>query len=280
MNEPQENEGRRPLSSDELEALNKHGVFFKKRVLHELTKINGVSIICEELGVTFGGTRVIDILARDKTKKPCVFFVLECKCVYQKRWIFFRDADQRFRFARVQSKAGNFSRFLEKDTWPVPVVSEGFEFWEGDPARNKPPSADQDPIFKAASQLCAGYCGFIARRHSEFSRSGNQEDAQERYVPVLVTNAELMVLDSDFQEVNLETGKAPDGTGGRRVQELVMKHPFPTPEGINSDFRNFQIMPPPAGYWIQLHKESVYVVRADYLSEFFSPTCLDHFRTA
>ena len=125
-----------PLSKEETEALNRHSVFFKKRVLQELGSIDCIGIVCEELGVSFGGTRVIDILALDKGASPHVFFVFECKRAYaaDKRWIFFRDWDQRYRVVREQSGMVGHSSVFALSRRPYPVVcSEGYEFnWRSD----------------------------------------------------------------------------------------------------------------------------------------------------
>ena len=76
-NEP----GRRTshLSQEETDALNKHGVFFKKRILQALNEIRDVGIVAEEIGVSFGETRVIDIVAQDKRYNPELLFVFGCK---------------------------------------------------------------------------------------------------------------------------------------------------------------------------------------------------------
>ena len=281
MNQEETSQARRALTPEEVEALNRHGVFFKKRVLEELSKIPGIGILDEELGVSFGGTRVIDIVAADTTAEPRIYFVLECKRVYQKTWLFFRAWDQRFRITRLDANlSGHASRFCAAGQWPFPVASEGFEYWLAGKGNDKEPRCDQDPIFQAAAQLCAGYCGFIARRQREFPGGGSQVTVCERYVPVLVTNAQLVVVEDRFQEVSLETGSAPEAVPGACVPELVLKHPFPTPAGVERDFRDAQNPPPQPGHWSQLQKESVYVVRAGHLREFFAGHCLEHFRTA
>ena len=71
----------------------------------------------------------------------------------------------------------------------------------------KSAKADQNPIFRAASQLAAGYLGLIDRRHREFKQSRpSPKHPTERYVPLLVTNAELAVVDADAGIIDLATG--------------------------------------------------------------------------
>jgi hypothetical protein len=100
-----------PLSQQETDALNKHGVFFKKRVLQELRQIREVEVVAEELGVSFGETRVIDIVAAEKHYEPHLLFVFECKRAYaaDRKWIFFPDSDWQFRVSRMQTAATELS---------------------------------------------------------------------------------------------------------------------------------------------------------------------------
>ena len=62
--------------SDIREALNRHGVFFKKAVLEEVSRIPGIERVEEEVGTTFGETRVADIVAIEfyrSEKSNCVW---------------------------------------------------------------------------------------------------------------------------------------------------------------------------------------------------------------
>jgi hypothetical protein len=98
-------------------------------------------------------------------------------------------------------------------------------------------------------------------------------------VPVLVTNADLWVVHSDFAAVSLETGQLPIPPDAAMHDFVVLKQPFPTPDKIEFDFRDIQN--PPAGqeYWPQLHKESVYVVKASALDQFLSVKHRDFLRS-
>jgi hypothetical protein len=265
------------LSREETEALNKHGVFFKKRILHALQEIPNIGILSEELGVSFGGTRVIDIVARYRGGKPDVFLVFECKRAYapEKRWVFFKDVQQRYRLLRVQSGLmGHSSVFANREPPNPPVCSEGYEYRKNDQ------KADQNPIFQSAAQLSAGYLGFIARRHSDFNRPGKApSDAIERYVAVMVTNAELVVVQQDLRAVSFETGNIPAPPNSKQFDYLILKHPFPTPEGIHSDFRDNPNPFPTPKDWNQLHKECIYVVHSTALSKFMSQDHLEFLRT-
>jgi len=260
------------LSQEEVEALNRHGVFFKKRVLHELSGVHGLGIVGEEVGVSYGGSRVIDILAVDRRAPPLVYFVFECKRAYveNRRWIFFKDIDQHFRVARTQGLLGNSSIFRERTLPNPPVCSEGYEL------NKSTTKADQDPIFRAAEQLATGFLGFIARRARELGNS----DRVERYVPILVTTAELAVVQSDLSTVSIATGRLDSFPDARSWDWLILKHPFPTPQHLDADFRDKHTPPAVLAEWHQLHKESMYVVRAPMLRRFLSLEQLDELRTA
>lgn len=266
-----------PLSKDETEALNRHGVFLKKRVLQELAAVDGVGIVCEELGVSFGGTRVLDILAVDKRQNPPIFFAFECKRAYaaDKRWIFFRDWDQRYRVLREQSELAGHSSVFSRSAPPYPpVCSEGYEFNKQD---NK---ADQNPVFKASAQLSAAYLGLIDRRHREFRVPRKPGKKVERYIPVLVTTAELVLVQKDLSAVSLASGKIGSAPAATAVDFLILKHPFPTPEILTQDFRDTQNPSPTAQDWSQLQKESIYVVRAPALRQFLTEDHRDFLRTS
>jgi hypothetical protein len=64
-----------PLPEEIHSRLNEHGVYFKKRVLHELRSYEGLKIEGEEVGESFGQTRVADILAFDRNKSGQTLFL-------------------------------------------------------------------------------------------------------------------------------------------------------------------------------------------------------------
>src|SRR5437879_876801 len=95
----------------EQDALNQHGVFLKKRVLAEIPSVAGMGVFAEEFGAAFDSSTAIDIIARDLRSNPTLLFVVECKRAYarQKKWVFFRDIDKRFRITRlVSTVAGQY----------------------------------------------------------------------------------------------------------------------------------------------------------------------------
>lgn len=244
------------------DALNKHGVFLKKAVISDLHSTEGIEIYGEEVGTSFGGTRVADIVAlqrfcdnQDINKKTELFFIIECKRVDEaKQWIFFKHSDRKYRVSRVADEAHPSSKFTTPISSQNFTCSEGYEF----PAKDGTRDANQSPVFKAAEQLSAAYIGFI---HSRRSRK-----YPERYIPILVTTAQLFIVD-EWPNVPLATGRMNSELKRTEVSNLVLKHPFPTPEGVENDFRlDVQDDPYP-----QRITESIYVVRATELREFLKP---------
>jgi hypothetical protein len=169
---------------------------------------------------------------------------------------------------------GLSSVFVDYKPPDPPVCSEGYEFRKADGR------ADQDPIFKAAAQLSAGYLGFIDRRRKDFKKATPGTDTiLERYVPVLVTTADLVVVQREMKTVSIASGTIAEPPNGESVDCLVLNHPFPTPEGIGSDLRDHENPGPPNGCWSLQHKESIYVVRASKLRQFMVPSHRDFLRT-
>src|SRR6185369_6840721 len=118
---------------------------------------------------------------------------------------------------------------------------------------------DQDPVFQAANQLAGAFLGFIARRLSL------KNDTVERFVPVLVTTAKLLVVQSDLSQTDLLTGGLAATPNCLEAEYLILKHPFATPEGMQKDFRD-KVQD---DTWTAMHRESIYVVRASGLKKFF-----------
>ena len=269
------------------EALNYHGVFFKKRIIQELRRVHGLGVIAEELGVTFGETRVLDILAIDQEGVPPVYYAIECKRAWRqrKRWFFFKDCVQPYRVARDVSSLMAASSVFAVGTTP-PVCSEGYELDAQKPAKSEQTlnKADQDPVFKAGTQLAGASLGFVARRLRELHRSGSAgaKAHVERVVPVLVTNVEMFVVeDENWSAVDLASGCFDGAAKVTAADYVVLKQPFPTPEKCVQDFRESPSCSPDmdSRYWNQLFTESLHVVRATALLDFFGPEKRARFRT-
>lgn len=249
-------------SSQAREALNKHGAFFKKAVLGDLLMIGANLQIFEEFGTSFGGVRVADIVATYETEQAKAFLVIECKRTRpEKSWLFFPHHDQRHRTWRGINGENGESCFF-RDREHRRVCSEGYEY----PIKGDSSRADQDPIFKAASQLIAAYLGLVDRRELE-----SRARFYERFIPILVTTAPLYIIRNKWTDAPLSTGHLTADLDKEEVTHLVLKHPFPTPEGLRADFRKNVSEDP----WEQVYTESVYVVRADSLRAFLDLATLE-----
>ena len=95
---------------------------------------------------------------------------------------------------------------------------------------------------------------------------------------MLVTNAELAVLDYEVSKIGLDTGRVPVSPCSTSVDWVVLKHPFPTPEGMAKDLRDEGGSIPEARVWSQHHKESIYIVKAPALAGFMEVGRRDHLR--
>jgi len=236
------------------DALNRHGVFIKKTVLAELGAMDPHNLkVFEEIGTWFGGTRVADIVAMQRfaAQEITAFFVIECKRVDPERqWVFLKHYDPRFRVRRETVQANPESTFYRPPASDNRVCSEGYEFPAG-----KDKAADGDPVFKAAAQLSSAFLGLIHRRQKRHFR--------QRYVPILVTTAQLAVVD-DWPNVPLATGRLESELKRTTVTDLVLKHPFPTPTGVESDFRERVA----SETWADMFTESIYIVQAKSLGSF------------
>jgi hypothetical protein len=98
----------------------------------------------------------------------------------------------------------------------------------------------------------------------------------ERFIPILVTTAPLFIIRNKWTDAPLSTGHLTGDLEKEEVPNLVLKHPFPTPEGLNADFRRGVRDDP----WEQVYTESVYVVRADSLRTFLDLATLETFADA
>jgi hypothetical protein len=243
-----------PTDTEIIEALNYQGAFFKKQVLRKLsTKLR----VAEEFGARFGRTRVADAVAYDGQG---LLLVVECKKVsILKKWVFMKHLQQRYRRSRSIDDKGRLISILDNSPPPHPLVcSEGFEVsWSN---KSKAWRADQDPIFQAAAQLAAAYLGFIGRRSSERDAAS---DIAETFVPVLITNAKLAFVQSDFV-VNEQTGEADLSSKTEPVPYILLRHPYPQIEN-DIDFRDGML-----DDYQQRYQETIYVVNIGGLNSFLA----------
>jgi hypothetical protein len=268
------------LPDEMTEALNEHGVFLKKEVIRHLQTLPDIQIFGEEVGESFGSTRVADVIAFKSFQNSHLFIVIECKRARPsaKSWLFLRDCDRCYRVVRQAWHGGASSIFDESKPPYPPVCSEGYEYVASEKGDKKGKiaktgKADQSPIFEAGTQLASAYLGFMKRILAAGS-SGRGVERYDRIVPLLVTTAPLMILQSTLPPISLETGNISNPPVYLKQNFVILKQPMATPEGLATDFRDNSGDPQN-----QSHKESIYVVQAEALREFFAPSHLEYLMT-
>jgi len=252
---------------NERDALNRHGVFFKKRVLDEIRRTPGMGVFAEEFGVAFNEPVAIDVIAVDKREDRQLIFVFECKRAYtrQKQWVFFQDVSPEFRLCRVVSSHSHFGHYIcgtQLERNPA-VCSEGYELVvDGETVK-----ADQQPVYEAANQLCKGFLGFVSmRRKQKITCSSGPSGPLECIFPVLVTTAELRVAHFDVSKISLATGNLDGELQLGSCDWLVLKHPFSVVESDGaSDFRDDLQSTQDSRHLSQMHRESILVVNSSGL---------------
>jgi hypothetical protein len=248
------------------EALNAHGSFLKKRVLQETyDNIPGLSVFDEEIGVSFGQARAADVVCFQSAAGGNVFYVLECKRVAPGlEWLFLRHIAPTYRELRVLARGGLIGELVEVPANSHLVCSEGYETMGGD-AAGRP--MDQEAVFQAANQLSGAYLGFIKWVKEKRMK------AKMAFVPILVTTAPLQIAEFPWDKVELESGLLMQPLKLRKVDWLVLKHPFPKPVGEAEDFRleDEPLMS------TQAVAESIYVVQASALKSFLASKRMKRF---
>jgi len=275
---PEHVKRRTPQPGDERDALNRHGVFLKKRVLEEVRLTPGMVVFAEEFGVTFNEPVAIDVIGVDKRADRHLVFAFECKRAYtkEKTWVFFRDIDPCFRLCRAVSWIMQFGHYTRGTSLPgnPPVCSEGYELL----ASERSFKADQNPVYEAGNQLCKGFLGFVGTRMSHKIRLTPVPDkVLECVFPVLVTTAELRVAEFDVSQISLQTGSLDGDLRLTPRDWLILKHPFS--EMANAAVSDFRKNPPhdeDSQHWSQMHRESLFVVNSAKLPRFLAKDFRDY----
>jgi hypothetical protein len=286
MNEEYDSEN--PSITD---ALNAHGIFFKKRVRQALETMNlrqttgpfGLEplLVDEEYPVTYLEGASVDLLVRFKAGYRSHYVVtIECKRGYtaRKKWIFFKERDQRSSKLIYEFK-GQFQPDVY-DALPlvadrVPLCIEGVEIdLSKITKRDVYRAANQDPIWKAGFQVCKGAIGYVLQEYDERRLHGlpsDEKDSSLRILPLLVTNAPLMIADLDVEKVDIASGNYAGELPVKEYPYLILRYPF-TPR--DDHFRDALGLSSPAGYRRPEHrsydnKEGLAIVNVSHLQAFF-----------
>jgi hypothetical protein len=251
------------------EALNTHGIFFKKAVRREIEGIKGVTVLGEEYPVRYMEGAALDLLVEVRAGDNRLILPMECKRAYvrTKRWVFFQDPDPTskvfYEFSGKLLRAQYGSAFED-------VCIEGVEIEERRKNDKRYLTASPEPIWEAARQTCKGYLGFVQQELVERRKPRAVTTDRLLLMPVLVTTAPLFIAEVDLQAIDLSTGNLNAPLPMRSVPGLVLRHPFtpsyaPGEQHLRLDADNY-IAPAERGAY---QKESILVVSADHLREVF-----------
>jgi hypothetical protein len=176
------------INEDDLitQALNAHGVFFKKSVRRAIERAGGINIISEEYPIKYMEGVSIDLLIHFSAKSINYTIPIECKRVYSSEWVFFKDPTGIAKIVyhlspeRMQAKFSTEINPLQD----VTICIEGVEV-----DKRKFSSKNKNDIYKAASptviweaafQTCKANLGFVIQEFvhrqkyaDELSKLGN-----------------------------------------------------------------------------------------------------------
>ena len=126
------------------DSINRHGVFFKKRVKKELEDIEGITIEGEEYPISYQKTSAIDIVFSYTHLLETYIVPVECKKGYveNKMWVFFEDVHRTKFYYRFEGKNCRSIAFDSGSKFSAPICSEGVEIDKSKGAK----MANPDPI--------------------------------------------------------------------------------------------------------------------------------------
>jgi len=252
-------------------ALNAHGIFFKKAVRREIEGIEGVTILGEEYPVRYMEGASLDLLVELSSDKDArMIFPIECKRAYvrRKKWIFFEDREELSKLCYAFSGKDLRSHYGSSFG---PVCIEGVEIDEERLTKDAFKAASPDPIWRAARQTCKGYLGFVQQELGEREKSQSSTTDGLIILPVLITTARLFVADADVSEIDLSTGNLAAPLSLKSVPWVVLLHPF-TPS-YNAGEQHLRVnvpsyVPPLERGCYQ--KEAIVVLNAMHIREVFA----------
>lgn len=224
------------------EALNAHGLFFKKRVRSEVEAMRSAFILGEEYPVPYLEGASIDLLVEFRRSYPTYNNVLryilpiECKRGYTaaKRWIFFKDRGYDSKQKLFYEFVGNECQICDAAALvgnDVPLCIEGVEV---DLSRLQKKgelykAANPDPIWKAGFQVCKGSLGFLLQEVNQRKLRKidcNDYESNFRLLPLLLTTAPLSVCELDPQSVDILSGNHQSEVVTTDVPYLILQYPF------------------------------------------------------
>lgn len=260
------------------DAINAHGIFFKKAVRRQIETFGAIGILDEEHATSFPEQTAIDLLLECPGRGSRLKFVVvaECKKAYapHKNWIFFRDRTEPIKSAYLVGIGHHVHITMIPGRSGLDAYSDGIEVdtsklgRKGDVAFG---SGSCDAIFKAASQVCRGFLGFVAAQSRQTGvRQDDRGFGPFLCFPLIITNASLFSCENDFAQVSLDTGNLEAPLQLEAQRWVLLRHPFA--DVTREPFRDFRTdkdqntTPEERGL---VYKEPVFIVDSKHLKEFF-----------
>jgi len=256
------------------EAVNAHGIFFKRAVRNALEQIPGVQILGEECPIRYLEGASLDLLFAYQTASHPWIFPVECKKAYvaMKRWVFFEDPDPSTRL--IYFFRGNDLVYVCVDSIQSLSTLGCIEGIEIDMQKTKTPdslyrSGSPDTIWKAAFQACKGGLGFLLNEKADRTKYATGQFIEYASIPLIITNAPLFVCDLKTQSVDISTGNHIGDMEIRSVPWLILSHPFTPSQVQNAEY--FEVIrseyQPPQIRFSQA-KVGIAVINAKYIGDF------------
>lgn len=258
------------------DAINAHGIFFKRAVRNSLENIDGVSILGEEYPVAYLEGASVDLLVQFSGARRLYVLPVECKRAYaaRKLWVFFESPDGNsklwYYFQGNELQVADSGAFVSEGGR---VCIEGIEV---DLAKLKKSNAQPykgaspDPIWKAAFQCSKGGLGFLKKEFKSRKKPNNERAVDFVSFPVIITTARLSVCELNQQNVDVLTG---NHTGQIRLTDvnwLILNYPFTPAHSPGVDHLSINAEeysnPSMRGYH---SKEGIIVLNSRFISEFF-----------
>jgi hypothetical protein len=216
------------------DAINAHGIFFKKAVRDALEKIQGVQILGEEYPVPHLEGGALDLLIDfvGRYGRPEYVIPIECKRGYTavKRWIFFEDPQTDVKLFYTLSKSDYKSSNADYlAAAGLPICMEGVELDLIKLKNDARKAASPDSIHKAAFQVCKGFTGFLIKEIQ--SRQAVKDDTTIQFstitaFPLLITTAPLSICKFSHEAIDILTGNHQGEIETEDVPWLILKYPF------------------------------------------------------
>jgi hypothetical protein len=258
------------------EAVNAHGIFFKRAVRAELQKVPRLKVIGEEYPVAYMEGASLDLLVEHDLGNQTYILPIECKRAYvqNKRWIFFEDPERKSKFLYSFKQANaNVSGIEPISRKVLTVCVEGIEIdlaKAGKAGQGVYKSGNVDTIWKAGFQVCKGGIGFL--REEFQSRRAYQAPYRDFCSFLLVvTSAPLSVCPLENQVVDPLTGRHIGPLVLTEKKWVLLRYPF-TPAsqaGAHSFYVNEAGYADPATRGLRA-KEGVIILNVAHISDFFS----------